>query len=65
MEATEMQKRLIHCLASANISEPTRVIAFLQMDDDEQCLQMCEYLSEHKDAADPEIMAAAKRIAGE
>ncbi len=65
MEITKIEQLLIDFLASSKASKTTQAIAFIILKEEAQELEMCRFLSKNETATDEEIMAAAKRIAGE
>ena len=65
MELTKIEQLLIDFLTTSKANKATQAIVFISLKEEKQKLEMCRFLSEHETATDPEIMAAAKRIAGE
>lgn len=65
MSQTKIEQLLAGFLRTSTASKPTQAIAYLMMETEAQQLELCRYLDEHETATDSEIMAAAKRIAGE
>ncbi len=65
MSQSQIEQLLAGFLRTSSASKPTQAIAYLMMETEAQQLEMCRFLDENKAASDEEIMAAAKRIAGE
>lgn len=59
------EQTLIDGLQVFEVSRPNQVIVFLILQTDEQKMQMVDYLLEHRDATEQEILTKAQEISGE
>ena len=64
MELSGNEKLLIQGLQICGISKGMSAVIFMTLQTDEQKLEMCNYLADHKDASDEELLEQARRIAG-
>ena len=60
---TEIQKLLSGYLQNTSLSDGDRALVYMTLQNDDQMLEMCRFLSKHIDAKAEEIMAKASAIA--
>ena len=61
---TEVEQLLIGFLKTSNAKKGTRGLSALILQEEDQQLEMCRFLSKNPDATDEEIMQAAENISG-
>lgn len=64
MELSQVEQVLLGYLKTSKAKKGTQLIVFLALKEENQMIEMCEFLDENEQATDEEILSVAKRIGG-
>lgn len=64
MKPTKREQLLIDGLKLCGVSKGMGAVIFLTLKTEENMLEMCDYLADHRDATEQELLNKAREIAG-